>query len=103
MFIGPSSTAPEAGRTDKPQRGIIAPLKTTSIKLYPSMEEVSIFIYNPLFSEVRLIFKGMSDVSWSESHTTGTGSNQRTETEYYTASETYFEQVVPVYGRGCNF
>lgn len=49
MFIGPSSTAPEAERTDEPQRGIIAPLKTTSIKLYPSMEEVSIFIYNPLY------------------------------------------------------
>lgn len=49
MFIGRSNTAPEAERTDEPQRGIIAPLKTTSIKLYPSMEEVSIFNYNPLY------------------------------------------------------
>nr|XP_022329045.1 arrestin domain-containing protein 17-like [Crassostrea virginica]XP_022329046.1 arrestin domain-containing protein 17-like [Crassostrea virginica]XP_022329047.1 arrestin domain-containing protein 17-like [Crassostrea virginica] len=50
--------------------------------------------------EIRLKFKGVADVHWTETETTGTGSNQRTETVSYTAHESYFEQRVPVYGKG---
>lgn len=52
------------------------------------------------FVEIRLKFKGVADVHWTETETTGTGSNQRTETVSYTAHESYFEQRVPVYGKG---
>ncbi|XP_061179230.1 arrestin domain-containing protein 3-like [Saccostrea echinata] len=50
--------------------------------------------------EIRCTFKGLAYVHWSESETTGTGSNRRTETIDYTASENYFNQTVPVFGRG---
>ncbi|XP_056022796.1 arrestin domain-containing protein 17-like isoform X2 [Ostrea edulis] len=50
--------------------------------------------------EIRLTFKGLAYVHWTESHTTGTGSNRRTETRHYSATENYFNQCVPVFGRG---
>ena len=43
------------------------------------------------YVQVRLY--GHAHVHWTESHTTGTGENRRTETISYTANETYVEQT----------
>lgn len=50
--------------------------------------------------EIRLKFKGAANVYWTETRTTGTGSNAETVTDSYSAQETYFEQRVPVFGKG---
>lgn len=50
--------------------------------------------------EIRLKFKGAANVYWTESRTTGTGSKAETVTDSYSAHETYFEQRVPVFGKG---
>ena len=53
-----------------------------------------------VFSEIRLTFKGLAYVHWTERHSTGSGKNRRTTTRHYSATENYFHQIVPVYGRG---
>lgn len=50
--------------------------------------------------EIRLKFKGLAYVHWTEQHSTGSGKNRRTTTRHYSATENYFDQTVPVYGRG---
>eukprot|EP00105_Crassostrea_gigas_P028657 XP_011450385.1 PREDICTED: arrestin domain-containing protein 17 [Crassostrea gigas] len=51
--------------------------------------------------EIRLIFKGGAEVYWTETYTSATeGGDTRDNTETFAASETYFNQSVPVYGRG---
>ncbi|XP_022332250.1 arrestin domain-containing protein 17-like [Crassostrea virginica] len=50
--------------------------------------------------EIRLTFKGLAYVHWTERHSTGSGKNRRTTTRHYSATENYFHQIVPVYGRG---
>lgn len=37
---------------------------------------------------------------WTESHTTGTGEDRKTETEHYSATENLFEQAIIVHGEG---
>lgn len=56
----------------------------------------------PYFTvEIRLIFKGGAEVYWTETYTSATeGGDTRDNTETFAASETYFNQSVPVYGRG---
>lgn len=54
-------------------------------------------------SGVKLAFTGSAYVHWTETHQTGSGKNRRTETRHYSASETYFNFELLLYGPGCNF
>lgn len=58
---------------------------------------------NVYISEIRLKFKGLAYVHWTEQHSTGSGKNRRTTTRHYSATENYFDQTVAVYGRGQQF
>ena len=57
-----------------------------------------------LFSAVKIRFSGKAYVYWTETETrtTGSGDNRRTEeiTHYYTASQNYFNYEVSLYGKG---
>ncbi|BFZ02494.1 hypothetical protein BsWGS_05532 [Bradybaena similaris] len=47
---------------------------------------------------ITLKFEGKADVSWTESRSTGTGDDRREETDYYSASEVYFNQDSLLFG-----
>ncbi|GFO36973.1 arrestin domain-containing protein 3 [Plakobranchus ocellatus] len=47
---------------------------------------------------IKLSFKGKAKVHWTESETTGSGSNQQTRTVTYSAKEKYFNQDVLLHG-----
>lgn len=51
-------------------------------------------------AELRLVFKGGAEVFWQETYEGTDEGRQVTKVENYTASEPYFNQIVPVYGRG---
>ena len=51
------------------------------------------------FNYVQIGLFGSSYVHWSESHSTGTGDNSRTETRYYSSTETYIEQTSVVWSK----
>lgn len=68
-------------------------------KLLSNELHISVY-FIVLLSEIRLTFKGHAYVHWTEQHSTGSGKNRRTETRHYSASEYYFDQRVPVYGKG---
>ncbi|XP_078598581.1 arrestin domain-containing protein 3-like isoform X1 [Branchiostoma floridae x Branchiostoma japonicum] len=48
---------------------------------------------------VRLKFHGHAYVHWTERHSTGSGKNRRTTTRHYSASETYFQHKVTLFGK----
>ena len=50
------------------------------------------------YQYVAVHLEGKGSVHWSESHTTGTGDDQRTETIHYSANETYADLSVVVWG-----
>ncbi|XP_065942642.1 arrestin domain-containing protein 17 isoform X5 [Magallana gigas] len=50
--------------------------------------------------EIRLKFKGLAYVHWTEQQTISTGKTTITTTRHYSATENYFEKTVPVYGKG---
>jgi hypothetical protein len=45
-----------------------------------------------------ITFKGRAYVYWTESNSSGTGTNS---TRSYTATENYFKEYKPVFGKGC--
>ena len=47
---------------------------------------------------IRLRFEGKAHVHWTETRTTGTGKDSRTETVDYSAHEQYFKQDVLMFG-----
>ncbi|KAL8602260.1 hypothetical protein ACOMHN_022773 [Nucella lapillus] len=47
---------------------------------------------------IRLRFEGKAYVHWTEQHSSGSGKNQRTTTRHYSATESYFNQDVLLYG-----
>ena len=51
-------------------------------------------------AELRLVFNGGAEVFWQETYEGTDEGRQVTKVENYTASEPYFNQIVPVYGRG---
>ena len=50
------------------------------------------------YQYVAVHLEGKGRVHWTESHTTGTGDDQRTETRHYSANETYADLLVVVWG-----
>ncbi|KAK6180223.1 hypothetical protein SNE40_012415 [Patella caerulea] len=57
--------------------------------------------HNMLFlSGVRLNFEGGARVHWTESKTEGSGKDSRTVTEHYSSSETYFNHILVLFGKG---
>ncbi|XP_062579348.1 arrestin domain-containing protein 3-like [Saccostrea cucullata] len=74
--------------------GVFSPGQTINGKLVIELNE------EMKMREIRWTIKGLAYVHWSESKTTGTGGNSRTETVYYTATENYFDYTEPVFGRG---
>ena len=50
------------------------------------------------YQYVAVHLEGKGRVHWTESHTTGTGDDQRTETRHYSANETYADLSVVVWG-----
>ena len=50
------------------------------------------------YQYVAVHLDGKGRVHWTESHTTGTGDNQRTETTHYSANESYADLSVVVWG-----
>ena len=50
------------------------------------------------YQYVAVHLDGKGRVQWTESHTTGMGDDSRTETEYYSANETYADLLVVVWG-----
>lgn len=53
-----------------------------------------------LLAAVKIKFVGRAHVHWTESHSTGSGKNRRTQTRHYSATENLFEQVIIVHGEG---
>ena len=53
-----------------------------------------------VFLGVRLLFSGSAYVHWTEQHSTGSGKNRRTETRHYSASESYFNFELLLFGPG---
>ncbi|XP_050403329.2 arrestin domain-containing protein 3-like [Patella vulgata] len=49
---------------------------------------------------IRLHFEGGARVHWSEQHSTGSGKNRRTVTRHYSSSETYFNHILVLFGKG---
>ncbi|XP_077969659.1 arrestin domain-containing protein 2-like [Styela clava] len=65
--------------------------------------QVLIQVTEPMkMKAIKIKFVGRAYVHWSETHTTGSGENQRTETRHYSATENLFEQTVIVHGEGAN-
>ena len=69
---------------------------------YPSQPisgSIQIILTEPKWYQyVTVHLEGKGWVHWSETYTTGTGDNQRTETRYYSDDETYADLSVVVWG-----
>ncbi|XP_064605367.1 arrestin domain-containing protein 3-like [Liolophura sinensis] len=61
---------------------------------------VSVDLREPMkMRGLRLLFEGGANVHWTEQHTTGSGKNRRTVTRHYSARESYFSQILVLYGK----
>lgn len=49
---------------------------------------------------IKLQFLGSARVHWTETHSTGSGKTRRTETRHYSATETYFNFEILLFGPG---
>ncbi|XP_050403342.1 arrestin domain-containing protein 3 [Patella vulgata] len=49
---------------------------------------------------IRLHFEGGAHVHWTEQHRTGSSKNRRTVTRHYSSSETYFDHILVLFGKG---
>ena len=50
------------------------------------------------YQYIAVHLEGKGSVHWTESHTTGTGDDQRTETRLYSANETFADQSIVIWG-----
>nr|XP_039251906.1 arrestin domain-containing protein 3-like [Styela clava] len=65
--------------------------------------QVLIQVTEPMkMKAIKIMCVGRAYVHWTETRTTGSGENQRTETENYSETENLFEQTIIVHGEGAN-